>query len=431
MAIKGTNNSSMEKNVKVITCGCRFNRFESAEIKSRINGDTDKPLVVVNTCAVTQRSEAKSRRAILRAIRENPASSIVVAGCLAEFNPEPLASIEGVALVLGNEEKFSISDHFKSGEKIKTGGVKIAKEFGENHAEPMEDRTAAYLKIQNGCDDTCSFCVVRIVRGQSRSATPEFIFKRIDEIIAGGAKEIVLTGINIGQYGNDLPNKPTLAFIMGEISKRSEARFRLSSINPNDITDELISLFADRPNICRHMHVPLQSGSDEILKKMRRPYTASEYKDRLQAVAEKLPGLGLGCDVMAGFPGETERDFLLTLQMMAALPFTYAHVFTFSPREKTGANEMDEMVDDKIKQERVEGLKQLAAMKNLAFRKKLIGSEMELLVEINDSPSGDKLNGKSDTFVEAEFDGTAELKGKIVRVRVTGLTEKGVTGEVL
>ena len=419
--------SYMKGKTKVISCGCRFNKFESAQIESRLPKASGKEIVVINSCAVTQSSEAKSRRAVRRAVRENPDASIVVAGCWPELDPEAVKSIEGVALILGNEEKFHVDEHLESPKNVFTGEVQNAELFKEIETGKMADRTAAYLKIQNGCDETCSFCVVRLVRGKSRSASMEFVLKRVDDLIESGAREIVLTGINIGAYGKDLNGENSLARLLEQLSRRDGARFRMSSINPNEIDSEMISVMAGSQNICRHLHIPMQSGSDAILKKMERPYSAAQYRGKIEEIASQIPGIALGCDLITGFPGETEVDFQRTQEMLTNLPFSYAHVFSYSPREKSSAFTMANDLPAKVKKERAQILKTIAADKNREYRKSLIGKTLKLLVEKREE-SGTLLKGKSDNFVEVEFHGEPSLKGELVNVAITALTERGLTG---
>ncbi|GMT42129.1 MAG: tRNA (N(6)-L-threonylcarbamoyladenosine(37)-C(2))-methylthiotransferase MtaB [bacterium] len=436
----------MSDHAKVITCGCRYNRYESEEILSRIRGGSGGKLVVINSCSVTRASEAKSRKAVRRAIRENRGASIVVAGCWAELKPEEVSSIKGVDLVLGNEEKFYVENFLPGRGRERTGGVKDAEKFVETNVGPIENRTAAYLKIQNGCGESCSFCVVRLVRGKSRSAPPEFVLRRVDSLINAGAKEIVLTGINVGAYGRDFctkntkktkntqykqseqnKRKPSLARLLEKLILKKAVRFRLSSINPLDVTDEILSIMADSPQtICRHLHVPMQSGSDAILRKMDRPYSAAQYREKIEEIVQRLPGIGLGCDVMAGFPGETEDDFIRTERMLSDLPFSYAHVFTYSPREKTPAFEMKETLTHREKKGRVEKLKKIAAAKNLSYKKSLMGKTLEVLVETRNSANCGSLTGKSDTFLQVEFHGGRELEGQLTRVRITGVKDNGL-----
>ncbi|MBI3581143.1 MAG: tRNA (N(6)-L-threonylcarbamoyladenosine(37)-C(2))-methylthiotransferase MtaB [Nitrospinae bacterium] len=409
---------------KIITCGCRFNRHESAEMLERL-GETGEDMVVVNTCAVTKKSEAKSRHAVRRAVEENPGALIVAAGCLAELSPDSLRGIKGVGLVLGNEEKFDIRRPVQE-PASRTGGVRRAEKFLELTAGRLENRSAAYLKLQNGCDETCSFCVVRVVRGRSRSARPEFVVKRAGELIRDGTREIVLTGINLGRYGLDLPDKTDLASLIGLLTLTGGARFRLSSVNPTDVTDDLINLMARTPSVCRHLHVPMQSGSDRILNLMERPHSSAQYSEAVEKAARAMPGLAIGCDVMAGFPGETEEDFEQTMRLLDALPLSYAQVFQYSPRPQTKAGAMTDSVPSSVKKERTNALKEVAARKNLAFRRSLVGKKVEILVEA-DGPRG-LGRGKSDTFVEVEFHGDRPPRGALASVVVERTTDSGVVG---
>jgi len=294
----------------------------------------------------------------------------------------------------------------------------------------MEGRTAAYLKIQDGCDETCSFCVVRLVRGRSRSASHEYVLERIDRLVADGAKEIVLTGINIGAYGYDLHGASSLERVLEKASQREGVRFRLSSINPLEITDGLMELMAKRSDrICPHLHIPMQSGSDEILRKMERPYTAGQYRAKVMELADRVDGIALGCDVMAGFPGETEEDFRDTHRMLTELPFSYAHVFPYSPRERTKACLMEDAVPEPVKKERVELLKRTASEKNRRYRQRMAGKTLTVLVEDREAEGKRRLRGKSGNFLNVEFAGSGVPKGSLAAVRITGLTNRGLEGE--
>lgn len=417
----------MSSKTKVITCGCRFNRFESAEIQALLEGKTHHPVVVVNTCAVTKKSEMKSRNLVRRAVRENPGADVVVAGCWAELDPRSAAEIDGVALVLGNEEKFRAAELLQgsAAEKTYTGAVNIAPGPSAVAAAPMEGRTAAYLKVQNGCGETCSFCVVRLVRGKSRSAAPDALLESARGLMDRGAKEIVLTGINIGQYGKDLPGKPGLASLVERIAAGGRARIRISSINPLDITPQLMDMLSAGKSLCPHLHIPLQSGSGRILRLMERPYSPEEYRRAVEEIVRRAPGVALGCDIMAGFPGETEDDFAQSAAMLEELPFSYAHVFPYSPRPATKASAMEDTVPDGEKRRRVAALKEIAGRKNLAFRQKLVGASEQVLVE-RKAWDGGILTGKTGTFIQASFSGPATMRGELATVRVERVTADGV-----
>jgi len=420
----------MESKLKTITCGCRFNRYESAEIEERVGNLLGKPMVLINSCAVTSKSEAKSRSVVRRAIRENPDATIIVSGCWAELDPSAVQKIDGVDIVLGNEEKFDGQNFIANGKRIYVGKVATAEKFIDSKASLMKGRTAAYLKIQNGCDEVCSFCVVRFARGKSRSASPKFVFKSARELIAKGAKEILLTGINIGGYGKDLPSETRLALILKELAKDKSARFRISSINPNEITDELLKVMADNDNICKHLHIPLQSGSDKILSMMKRPYTAKEYAEKVERAEKLMPNISIGCDIMAGFPSETVKDFDDSYNLLKRLPFSYAHVFSYSNRPKATAYSFKGEVETKEVKRRVVALKELAGEKNLAYKKSLLGERLSVLVEQFDKDEK-LLKGKSSNFVNVRFSGEPSLKNSIVEVVARKITDNGVIGELV
>lgn len=419
----------MSSGTKVVTCGCRFNRFESAEVRALLDGKAPGPVVVINTCAVTKRSETKSRNLVRRAVRENPGAVIVVAGCWAELDPAAVRSLEGVDLVLGNEEKFRAAEFIKDPgpQKILTGAVNSAREMAGTGAAFMEGRTSAYLKMQNGCDETCSYCVVRLVRGKGRSAPPETLLEAARGLIAGGAREIVLTGINVGRYGDGRPGGHNLAALVEQLTALGHARLRISSINPLDVSPALITLLERGGALCRHLHIPLQSGSGRILKMMERPYTTAEYRRVAEEVAQRVPGIAIGCDIMAGFPGETDADFAQSLQMLESLPFSYAHIFSYSPRPGTKAAAMPDSVPEAEKRRRVVALKKAAARKNLIFRHNMAGRDARVLVERYPAGGG-KLSGKTDSFVQASFKGPATLAGTLVNVRIERATADGVEG---
>jgi threonylcarbamoyladenosine tRNA methylthiotransferase MtaB len=401
--------------------GCRVTQADAAAIERQLldrghrrAGQASRAeLVVVNTCTVTASADAQARQAIRALHRENPAARIVVTGCYAQRAPEELARLEGVAWVVGNSHKAAIPslvegarpgepDFFPLAQlgtaplaqlrseplslergpaKILTGnifeqtGVMVAPVRGGEG-----DHTRPVLKIQDGCNHRCAYCVIPFVRGRSRSLPPEQVLEEIRRLADSGYREVVLSGINLGSYGRDLAPRVEFVDLLRRILEETAlARLRLSSIEPMDVTRDLVQLFASTHRIARHFHIPLQSGSDRILAAMHRWYRAAHYARRLELVQEHLPGSAIGADVIAGFPGETEDEHRTTLAFVEQLPFTYLHVFTFSKRPGTRAAGMSGEVPPAALQRRSRELRALAAQKNAAFRAAHVGSTLCVL----------------------------------------------------
>jgi len=431
-----------KKKVSFETLGCRYNRFESAEMAYEfgragfIAVESSEPadIVVINTCAVTGKSAARCRAAIRHAKSSNPDARIVVTGCYSETSPEAVSAVEGVDLVVGNTEKFDIAKALSAidsgnSRSIIVGGSAPPETLPVRPVTAMEGRTNAYLNVQSGCDEVCSFCLVRVARGKSRSAEATAVTARIGAMCEAGIKEVVLTGINIGQYKGE--NGITLAGLMKKIINQTGIeRIRLSSINPNDVTDELVELMATTPRVCRHLHIPLQSGSDKILKSMRRPYFADEYEKLLIKLVKRMPDIGLGADVMVGFPGEGEREFEETRDIIERSPLMMLHVFAYSPREGSAACSMPDAPPKPVAKTRSAILKRLSADKSENFRNRFVGRIVTALIENRRDKSG-LLKGFSDNYMTVSLEGPDSLMNTIVPVLATGATTGCLTGEAL
>lgn len=413
-----------EKKVAIETIGCRFNRFESAEIAHELSragfitaGDGELPdVIIINTCTVTDKSDAKCRAAIRRAKAGAPDAVIVVAGCYAEMNAEEVARESGVRLVVGNLRKLNLAEALAelspgNGVKIITGGERPAA-LPVAPITSLDGRTNAYVKIQSGCDEVCSFCVVRFARGKSISAAPDDIIAQIREMERAGIREAVLTGINIGEYEHGL-----VTLIRRALDETGIERIRLSSINPNHVTEELIDLMASSQRLCKHLHIPLQSGSSGVLLRMKRPYTPELYEMLLRRLDERLPGIGIGADVMVGFPGETDAEFEETRSLIERSPLMMLHVFAYSPREGTEAYSMSGAVPKKIAKTRSAILKKLSAEKRAAFGNRFIGHTLDALVE-NTRDANGMLKGFTDNYLPVIFAGGDEFMNRIVPVRI-------------
>lgn len=430
-----------KKKVSFETLGCRYNRFESAEMAyeldragfTAVESSAQADVIVINTCAVTNKSAARCRSAIRAAKSSNPDARIVVTGCYSETSPEAVSSVKGVDLVVGNAEKFDIAKALNSigsdnSRSIIVGGA-APDILPVRPVTAMEGRTNAYLNVQSGCDEVCSFCLVRFARGKSRSASAEAVAGRIGDMSDAGIKEVVLTGINIGQYKTG--DGMTLAGLVKKIVNQTGIeRIRLSSINPNDVTDELIELMDTTPRICRHLHIPLQSGSDKILRSMRRPYSAEEYEKLLIKLVKRMPDIGLGADVMVGFPGEGEREFDETRALIERSPLMMLHVFAFSPHKGLTASSMPDAPPKPVAKSRSAILKNLSADKGASFRGRFVGRKVNLLIE-NRRDSAGKLKGFSDNYMTVAIDGPDSLMNTIAPVRIIGEEPFRLRGEAL
>ena len=427
-----------ERKVSFETLGCRYNRYETAEMAYEladagyrlVKDDEEPDVVVINTCTVTDKSDTRCRAAVRRAKTKNPKARVVLAGCYVETNPEEASGVAGVDLALGAESKFSIATALgnldNGGEKVITGGDAPSK-LPMRPVERLEGRTNTYINVQGGCDEKCSFCIVRVARGASRSADPDQVVDQIRRMVKAGVKEVVLSGVNLGDYGSG--STVSLAGLMSQILDNTGIeRIRLSSINPNTITDDLIEVIAREVRVCRHLHIPLQSGSDKILQLMRRPYSTSDYEKLLDRVALKIPGIGIGVDVMVGFPGETEADFKMSYDLLERSPVMMFHVFSWSPREKTEAFMLEDRVTKPDAKKRSRELKELSIEKSDSFRATLVGRTLKVLVE-NSRNSEGRLKGFSDNYAPVVFNGPDELKGKIIAVAIHSAKGSHLWGE--
>jgi threonylcarbamoyladenosine tRNA methylthiotransferase MtaB len=327
-------------------------------------------LYIINTCTVTGRADYKSRQLVRRAIRKNPEARILVTGCYAELEPDIFSEMDGVDIVLSLEERKDILKYI--------GIKKIVPDDG--CVSDFWKKTRAFIKIQQGCDQSCAYCRVRLAWGEPQSRTVDEITSEVKELVHSGYKEVVITGVNIGIYGIDTGTD--LITLLKKLSDIKELlRIRLTSIEPHELSYELIDYISQNEKIAKHFHIPLQSGSDEILRRMRRRYDRDEYRNIVEYISKKINLCGIGADVIVGFPGETEKDFEETLSLIEELPFTYLHVFTYSPRPGTEAFSMEDSVSPEDKKKRSVILKNIAREKMISFRKSLINTEQKILCE--------------------------------------------------
>lgn len=430
--------------VALSTLGCRLNQVESQEmgglLESRgfrvVEADEPAQVYVVNTCTVTGRADFSDRQLIRRIGREHPGALLVVTGCYAQTDPGAVAALPGVDLVVGNQEKYRLPELLDSLVKRARPAVAVADiraARGVPVAPPARaiGRSRAFVKIQDGCQHRCAFCIVPAARGGSRSQEPKVILDRVRALAEAGHPDVTLTGVDIGHYGWDLYPRTTLVALLRSLAEVGGLRWlRLSSVLPSYFTPELIDAVTTLPVVAPHLHLPLQSGSDRVLRLMRRPYHTRMYRELVDRLASAIPGLGLGADVIVGHPGETDADFEATLALVDALPFSYLHVFAYSDRKGTEAARRPEHVGPALIRERSRRLRELGAEKSLAFRRGMIGSRREALVlESRDRRSG-LLSGLTANYVEVLFDGPDTLGRRLVPLEIRAVRGPSTHGRL-
>lgn len=440
---RGAEPPSEEVTVAFATLGCKLNQVETREIERLLESkgfrtvpfEEPAHVYVVNTCTVTGKADFSDRQMIRRAIARNPQALVVVTGCYAQTAPDAIARIPGVDLILGNQEKYQLAGLLDSLKKrvkplVRVGDISKARTLPAVPFTKFSGRSRAFVKIQDGCQHRCAFCIVPYARGPSRSQETKRVVDQIHELVDSGYREVVLTGVDMGHYGWDVIPRTSLAAllrtILAEIS--GLCRLRLSSILPAYFTPELVEVISGSPVIAPHLHIPLQSGSDRILRIMRRPYNTRIYRSLLEKLSEVIPTLGLGTDVIVGFPGETEADFDATREFIRALPFSYLHVFSYSDRKGTEATRLPDHVPSRLIVQRSKILRDLSQAKRLEFGRRLLNQPQEVLVlETRDKATG-LLIGLTGNYVELLFDGPDSLMRQFVNVTVTQIRPEGISG---
>jgi len=418
------------------TLGCKINQFETdalqQDLLSRGNSvvpfDAEADVYIVNTCSVTAKSDTACRRVIRSAARRAHGAKVVVTGCYAEMRPEEIKKMPGVRLVIGNRDKTGISDQVMS---LVSAFSKDSPPVSERALNALQTKTRGFLKIQDGCDNRCSYCIVPLARGGSRSATPGDVLREFKCLVDRGCPEVVLTGVHIGTYGSDLEQGLSLTNMLQTIvPARGRTRIRLSSIEPNEITPEMINYLGQ--GLCRHLHIPLQSGDDSMLASMKRNYTSRFYEDLLEHIAKQVPGIALGADIIVGYPGEGEKEFQNTMHLVERAPLTHLHVFSYSPRPGTSAAEMKGQVPERIKKERSVSLRTLGMNKNLLFRKAHQGSELNVVVEDKLDRDTGLLSGLTDNYIRVMIYGAKKGDiGNKINVRINEVKDQGNFGLIL
>jgi len=452
---------------KIITLGCKVNQAESEALAGRLAEANWAPagsneaadLCIVNTCAVTQRAGMQSRQAVRRAIQDHPSACVAVTGCYAQTDPQTLLKIRGLDCLIDQKDKLRLPEILSgcSGAEcsprerlpVVAAGAALAESApasmaSRQDAAPTEiagptastagdipgtapvlsaagARTRPFLKIQDGCDAFCAYCIVPYARGPSRSAAFQDVLDGVSRLADQGFQEVVLTGIHLGAYGRDLEPRTDLSELLHAILKRADrVRIRLSSIEPLELTDAIIDLAAGSERICRHVHVPLQSGDAQVLKRMGRPYSPERFADRIAQIHRRLPEAAIGTDVLVGFPGETDAAFETTCALIEALPLTYLHVFPFSARPGTAAFGFGDRVPAGHIRTRCSRLRQLGSRKRLAFHRRFIGRSVRVLTESRRDPQTGLLKGVSSNYLPVLFEGGDERMHRMVEVCITG-----------
>ncbi len=417
--------STQAKRVAFHTLGCKLNFSETSTISrdflnhgfEKVNYRDKADIYVLNTCSVTENADKEARKFIRQAKQRNPNSSVAVIGCYAQLKPNDIAAIDGVDIVLGAEEKFNLLNHLDSinlngSTKVIQSEIDHVHKFTPSYSSA--ERTRSFLKIQDGCDYTCSFCTIPLARGQSRSDTISNTLRVAKEVAETDTREIVLTGVNIGDYGKG-SNETFFDLIQQLDLLDGIDRIRISSIEPNLLTNKIIEFCASSKKFMPHFHVPLQSGSDKILGAMRRRYKRDLYVNRVTRIKQTIADACIGVDVIVGFPGETEKDFLDTYNFLNELDISYLHVFTYSERPNTDAIEMSEIVSKEIRRERSKMLHILSDKKRRFFHDQFISKFRPVLFE---NMKNGKLLGHTDNYIQIQMEGGSELINSIHSVKL-------------
>lgn len=434
------------RSVAFHTLGCKVNQYDTQAMREVLTKDyrivsskEGADIYIINTCTVTNRADQKSRQKIRNIIRENPEALVAVIGCYAQRFPQKIAEIQGVDLILGNGEKIEITSFLNGGEKnsrpeIFVKNIDSYSRYDTLSVSKHHLHTRAFVKIQDGCQNYCSYCIIPYVRGKERSRPLENILEEIKGLVRNGFKEIVLTGIRLGSWGQDLNGRAlhhtvqgrvALAVLLERVSGiEGLKRIRLSSIEPRDLNEELIDRIAQLPKVCPHLHIPLQSGDNKILKAMNRPYATFYYRDLIEKIREKMKGVAITTDIMVGFPGEEKEEFENTYDFAKKMKFSKIHVFKYSPRPGTSAAQLKRKVGEQEIKERSERLLGLSLKMQEEFSRLFLGKTLEVLVEKR--RRNNYLTSLTDNYIRVIFNGPENLINEIIKIKITQV-EKGHT----
>jgi len=430
----------MSQTVALHTLGCKLNFSETSTIGNQFlkNGFSivdmkDKADVYVfNTCTVTENADKECRQLVRRVLRNNPNAYVIVTGCYAQLRADEISAINGVDAVLGSNEKFEIFSLLKDFNKKELSCIYVSQnhelnKFGLASSTDADSRTRAYFKIQDGCDYKCTFCTIPLARGKSRSMNPELVVEEFTNLVQQGYKEIILTGVNVGDYGKSF-DLNFYELLKKLIQVEGDFRIRISSIEPNLLSDEIINLTAESKKLCNHFHIPLQSGSDTILRSMQRRYTSEDYRKVILKVNQLISDVGIGVDVIVGYPGETEKEFMETYNFLLDLPISYLHVFTYSERPDTKALTIPASVDFTERKRRNKMLRILSDKKKNYFYNQMIGKNIDVLFESKDENG--MMKGFSSNYIRVQNKFDKDLENQVCIVAVKGIENGLVFGEI-
>jgi len=431
--------------VAVATLGCKVNHYESAGIMEALEAqgcsvvpfDSPADLYIVNTCTITAKTDFQSRQLIRRAYRTNPSAPIIAAGCYAQISPRELAELPGVRMVAGTaiKEKLPgmIRDIIDGKPRIDVTDISLKRTFSDLPVTRFPGQTRAYLKVQDGCNAFCSYCIIPYARGRSRSLPEEDVLRQVRTLTGSGHREIILTGICLGAYGRDLPSPTDLTGLLKKIEDHTDIeRLRISSVNPMEISDIMIEHLQRSKKLCRHLHLSLQSGDDRILTLMRRTYTTAQVGDLVKRLQTAIPGIAVGMDVITGFPGEGEEEFQNTVRFIESMDLAYLHVFPYSRRPGTAASSLPGEPMKSVKKERAAVLRKIGNRKRIAFNSGCAGTVLSVLVEGSRDKETGWVKGFSDNYVPVLIpDGDSSLSNRIVPVAADRMVREKVVGRVL
>ena len=430
---------SEDRFVSFYTLGCKLNTYDTEWYREQFlgSGYRDVPfgepadVIVVNTCTVTGQADAQSRKALRKARRVSPGGTVVAVGCYAQTDPETLAAMHEVDLVVGMDARVNLLDLINNTCSIGKSHVerRRAKDFHEMDILGFGSRTRAFVKVQEGCDQFCSFCIIPFARGRSRSRSVVNTIEQVIRLVEAGYPEVVLTGVHIGDYRSD--QTELLDLLKAVDGVEGLIRFRVSSIEATFISDEMIDFLSRSQKFCRHLHVPLQSGDDRVLKAMRRPYTASQYRDLILKLNDSIPGIGLGADVMVGFPGEDDEAFLNTFRLIEEIPLVHLHVFPYSPRSGTPAKKMPHQLEPKVKAVRAARLRALGDRKSDEYRRRAVGKRFDVLFEGKRDPKTGWLNGLTDNYIRVYAPGPDSVMNRMVETTIRRVEGSRAIGTLL
>lgn len=430
------------KKVALHTLGCKLNFSETSSIGKQFmkNGfevvdfNQEADVYVINTCTVTENAERDCRQVVRRALRTNPGAYVMVTGCYAQLRPDEIAGIEGVDVVLGSREKFDVFAFIDNFEKRDLACIfvspteDLSTEFGFASSGDADSRTRAYFKIQDGCDYKCTFCTIPLARGASRSMDPGKAVEKFAELLDHGYKEMILTGVNVGDYGKNVDSS-FYKLLLKLLEVPGDYRLRISSIEPNLLTDQILELTAGSDKMAKHFHIPLQSGSPSILRMMQRRYNTAYYEKLVYRANKMIPGLGIGVDVITGFPGEGEKEFMETHNFLLGLPVSYFHVFTYSERPRTKAINMPGMVDVAERKRRTNMLRIMSQKKKDDFYAGMIGKTVDVLFENSDHSGA--MKGFSSEYVKISHPYDHAFTNKFAKFKILSSDGEHCYGEIV